>query len=295
MSRGTDMTTPPTLPLASLRHRRELKHRLTSIAVHAVLIIACLIIVLPLLWTIRTSFVHKVLAYTSPPPVFFTPTLDNYVTIFSEEPFLLFFANSLIVALLSTAVCLVIGAPAAYSYARFGTGGNFLLMGMLGTQMLPAVILVIPFFLIYNAMNLFNTRIGLIIAYVTFNIPFVIWILIGFFHTIPRELEESAIVDGCSKFGAFVRIIIPVTLPGLLSAGIYAFVLSWNEFLFALILTGKESKTLPVAISGLITQQGVQIGSVSAAIVIIMVPMILLYFGLRSFLIRGMVAGAVKG
>ena len=143
-------------------------------------------------------------------------------------------------------------------------------------------------------MGLFNTRIGLIIAYVTFNIPFVIWILIGFFQTIPRELEESAIVDGCTPFTAFLRIIIPVTLPGLLSAGIYSFVLSWNEFLFALILTGKESKTLPVAVSGLITQQGVQIGAVSAAIVIILIPMIFLYFVLRSFLIKGMVAGAVK-
>lgn len=281
-------------PLAHAQHYR-LKQRLASVVVHLVLITASLLILLPLLWTLRTSFVHKVLAYTSPPPLFFKPTLDNYATIFQEEPFLLFFGNSMIVALLSTLVCLVIGAPAAYSYARFGTGGNALLLGMLGTQMLPAVILVIPFFLIYNAINLFNTRVGLVIAYVTFNIPFVVWILIGFFQTIPRELEESAIVDGCTPFAAFVRIIIPVTLPGLLSAGIYAFVLSWNEFLFALILTGKEAKTLPVAISGLMTQQGVQIGAVSAAIVIIMVPMILLYFGLRNFLIKGMVAGAVKG
>ncbi len=291
------MSSDRTLSVTPLAHasRSRLKQRLTSIAVHLILIIASLIILLPLLWTLRTSFVHKVLAYTSPPPLLFTPTLDNYVTIFQEEPFLLFFTNSLVVALLSTFACLVIGAPAAYSYARFGTGGNALLLGMLGTQMLPAVILVIPFFLIYNAINLFNTRVGLVIAYVTFNIPFVVWILIGFFQTIPRELEESAIVDGCTPFVAFVRIIIPVTLPGLLSAGIYAFVLSWNEFIFALILTGKETKTLPVAISGLMTQQGVQIGAVSAAIVIIMVPMILLYFGLRKFLIRGMVAGAVKG
>lgn len=291
------MSSDRTLSVTPLAHasRARLKQRLTSIVVHLILIIASLIILLPLLWTLRTSFVHKVLAYTSPPPLLFTPTLDNYVTIFREEPFLLFFTNSMVVALLSTFACLVIGAPAAYSYARFGTGGNALLLGMLGTQMLPAVILVIPFFLIYNAINLFNTRVGLVIAYVTFNIPFVVWILIGFFQTIPRELEESAIVDGCTPFAAFVRIIIPVTLPGLLSAGIYAFVLSWNEFIFALILTGKETKTLPVAISGLMTQQGVQIGAVSAAIVIIMVPMILLYFGLRKFLIRGMVAGAVKG
>jgi multiple sugar transport system permease protein len=263
--------------------------------VHAALILASLIILFPLLWTLRTSLVHRVMAYTVPPPLVFTPTLDNYRTIFQEEPFLLFFLNSLVVATLSTLLCLVVGAPAAYSYARFRTGGNLLRLGMLGTQMLPAVILVIPFFLIYNFIGLFNTRLGLILAYVTFNIPFVVWILIGFFQTIPRELEESAIVDGCTPFSAFRRVILPVTLPGLLSAGIYSFVLSWNEFLFALILTGKESRTLPVAVSGLITQQGVQIGAVSAAIVVILVPMVLLYFGLRTFLIKGMVAGALKG
>ncbi len=272
----------------------RLRKRLTSVLVHLVLIVACLAILLPLLWTLRTSLVHKVMAYTVPPPLLFTPTLDNYLTIFKEEPFQLFFLNSLLVAVAATGLCLLVGAPAAYSYARFGTGGNALRLSMLGTQMLPAVILVIPFFLIYNFLGLFNTRFGLILAYVTFNIPFVIWILIGFFQTIPRELEESAIVDGCSPLGAFLRIIVPVTLPGLLSAGIYSFVLSWNEFLFALILTGKEAKTLPVAVAGLITQQGVQIGAVSAAIVVILIPMVLLYFGLRSFLIKGMVAGAVK-
>ncbi len=272
----------------------RLRKRLTSVLVHLALIVACLAILFPLLWTLRTSLLHKVMAYTVPPPLLFTPTLDNYLTIFKEVPFQLFFLNSLIVALLSTGLCLLVGAPAAYSYARFGTGGNALRLSMLGTQMLPAVILVIPFFLIYNFLGLFNSRLGLILAYVTFNIPFVIWILIGFFQTIPRELEESAIVDGCSPLGAFLRIIVPVTLPGLLSAGIYSFVLSWNEFLFALILTGKEAKTLPVAVAGLITQQGVQIGAVSAAIVVILIPMVLLYFGLRSFLIKGMVAGAVK-
>jgi multiple sugar transport system permease protein len=276
----------------TINYRR--RKRLTNFLVHLVLILASLAILFPLLWTLRTSSVHRVLAYQIPPPLFFRPTLDNYLKIFQEEPYQLYFLNSLIVATVSTLFCLIVGAPAAYSYARFKTGGNFLRLSMLGTQMLPAVILVIPFFLIYNFIGLFNSRIGLILAYVTFNIPFVVWILIGFFQTIPRELEESAIVDGCTPFSAFVRIILPVTLPGLLSAGIYSFVLSWNEFLFSLILTGKESRTLPVAVSGLITQQGVQIGAVSAAIIVILIPMVLLYFGLRSFLIKGMVAGALK-
>lgn len=167
-------------------------------------------------------------------------------------------------------------------------------IGMLATQMLPAITLVIPFFLIYKMIGLYNTRVGLVITYITFNIPFVVWILISFFQGIPKELEESAMVDGCNRFSAFLRVIVPISLPGMLSAGVFSFVLSWNEFLFALILTGNASKTLPVAVSSLVTQQGTQIGPVSAAVVLIIFPMVFLYFGLRTFLIKGMVAGAIK-
>ena len=270
------------------------KKKLTQLALHLVLILACLVVILPLLWIFRTSLAYRVIAYRIPPEWFFTPTLDNYRIIFKEEPFHLYFLNSMVVASLSTLICLAIGAPAAFSYSRFRTGGDSLRVSMLATQMLPAITLVIPFFLIYRMIGLYNTRIGLVITYITFNIPFIVWILIGFFEGIPRELDESAMVDGCTRFSAFTKIILPISLPGMLSAGIFSFVLSWNEFLFALILTGKRSKTLPVAVSGLITQQGTQIGAVSAAIVLIIMPMILLYFGLRTFLIQGMIAGAVK-
>jgi multiple sugar transport system permease protein len=270
------------------------RKRIKLFLFHAILIFACLVILLPLLWTLRTSFVHRVLAYRIPPKWLFTPTLDNYRIVFREEPFPLFFMNSLIISIASTALCLVLGAPVAYSYSRFRTGGDALRVSMLATQMLPAITLVIPFFLIFKSIGLYNTRLGVVITYITFNIPFVVWILIGFFEGVPRELDESALVDGCTRLSAFVRIIVPVSLPGMLSAGVFTFVLSWNEFLFALILTGKSTKTLPVAISGLITQQGTQIGAVSAATMLIVLPMVLLYFGLRTFLIKGMVAGAIK-
>jgi multiple sugar transport system permease protein len=222
------------------------------------------------------------------------PTLENYSIIFKDHPFPRFFGNSFIIASASTLICLVLGAPAAFSYSRFRTGGDALRVSMLATQMLPAITLVIPFFLIFKAIGLYNTRMGLVVTYITFNIPFVVWILIGFFEGVPRELEESAMVDGCSRFSAFLRIIVPISLPGMLSAGVFCFVLSWNEFLFALILTGMKSKTLPVAVSSLVTQQGTQIGAVSAATMLIILPMVMLYFGLRNFLIKGMVAGAIK-
>lgn len=269
-------------------------NRTTKISMHTVLIIASLTILLPFLWILRTSFAHRVIAYRIPPEWFFAPTLDNYYMIFQNHPFHLFFLNSLIVALISTAVCLVIGAPAAYSFARFRTGGNSVRVGILTTQMLPAITLVIPFFLIFNGVGLYNTISGLAISYITFNIPFVVWILIGFFESLPKELDESAMIDGCTRLGSFLRITIPISLPGMLSAGVFCFVLSWNEFLFALILTGKASKTLPVAVAALITQQGTEIGAVCAATILIVTPMILLYFCFRTFLIKGMIAGAVK-
>jgi len=272
----------------------RLKKRIALILINMVLILACIAILFPLVWTLRTSFAYRVLAYKIPPKWFFIPTLENYATIFKDHPFPRFFINSFVVATTSTLVCLILGAPAAFSYSRFRTGGDALRVSMLTTQMLPAITLVIPFFLIFNAVGLYNTRTGLVITYITFNIPFVVWILISFFESVPRELEESAMVDGCSRFSAFLRIIVPISLPGMLSAGVFCFVLSWNEFLFALILTGMKSKTLPVAVSSLVTQQGTQIGAVSAATMLIILPMVVLYFGLRSFLIKGMVAGALK-
>ena len=270
------------------------KKRIALVFINLFLIIACLVILFPLIWTLRTSFAYRVLAYRIPPKWFFMPTLENYSTIFKNHPFPRFFSNSFIIASASTLICLILGAPAAFSYSRFRTGGDALRVSMLATQMLPAITLVIPFFLIFKAIGLYNTRMGLVVTYITFNIPFVVWILIGFFEGVPRELEESAMVDGCSRFSAFLRIIVPISLPGMLSAGVFCFVLSWNEFLFALILTGMKSKTLPVAVSSLVTQQGTQIGAVSAATMLIILPMVILYFGLRNFLIKGMVAGALK-
>ena len=140
----------------------RVKKRLTLICLHGILILACLLILFPLLWVLRTSFAHRVIAYQIPPQWIFTPTFDNYITIFKEEPFHLFFLNSLIVALASTLVCLIIGAPAAFSYSRFRTGGNALRVGMLSTQMLPAITLVIPFFLLFKFLGLYNTRTGLV-------------------------------------------------------------------------------------------------------------------------------------
>jgi multiple sugar transport system permease protein len=262
-------------------------------ASHAVLIVACLTILLPVLWTIRTSLAGRALAY-QPAKVLFTPTLDNYVKIFIDEPFLKFFWNSVWIALASAVASLVIGSLAAYAIARFRTGGASLSFSVLGTQMLPPVALVIPFYLLAQRFGLLDRGWALAAVYLSFNLPFVVWILIGFFQGIPRELEEAALVDGCGRWTAFRQIVLPLSLPGLLAAGVFAFVLSWNEFLFALVLTGRHSKTLPVALAGLMSSQGNQIGAICAATVAMMMPIVVLTWVIQRYLVRGLTFGAVK-
>ena len=161
--------------------------------------------------------------------------------------------------------------------------------------MMPPIVLVIPFFLIFKNIGLTDSRLGLIFAYLAFNLPYVVWLLLSFMKRVPRELDEAALIDGCTPLTAFVRIVVPAMLPGIGAATILSFVLCWNEFLFALMLTGQQTKTLPVAVSSLVTQQGTAIGAVSAATILAMLPMALLYFAVRRFLVAGLNAGAVKG
>ncbi len=264
-----------------------------TLATHLILTAASLSILLPVLWTLRTSFANRALAY-QPADLWFTPTYANYSKIFVEETFQTYFWNSLWIATASALVSLAVGSLAAYSIARFRTGGPGLSLTVLGTQMLPPVTLVIPFYLLAQRLDLLDQGWAVALVYLSFNLPFVVWILIGFFHGIPRELEEAALVDGASRFGAFRRIVLPLSLPGLLAAGVFAFVLSWNEFLFALILTGRESKTLPVALASLMSSQGNQIGAICAATVAMMTPIVVLTWVIQRFLVRGLTFGAVK-
>jgi multiple sugar transport system permease protein len=268
---------------------------------HIALMVASLSILLPVLWTFRTSFASNDLAYR-PADFSFTPTLNNYRQIFLEQDFQHNLWNSFWIAVVSSAICLAIGSLAAYSIARFRTGGTPFSLAILGTQMLPPVALVIPFYLIVrqtleiggHELKMFDRGITLAIVYLSFNLPFVVWILMGFFESIPIDLEEAAQVDGATPFRAFRQVIMPLALPGLMAAGIFAFVLSWNEFLFALILTGRESRTMPVALASLMTSQGNQVGAICAATISMMVPIVVLTWFIQRHLVQGLTFGAVK-
>ncbi|MFM9106064.1 MAG: carbohydrate ABC transporter permease [Chloroflexota bacterium] len=281
------------VPAAAGSSGRRRRFDWSMAASHAILIAACLAILLPVLWTMRTSLADRSLAY-QPAKVLFRPSLENYAKVFVDEPFLKFFWNSLWISAASAAASLAIGAMAAYAIARFRTGGAPLSFSVLGTQMLPPVALVIPFYLLAQRFGLLDRGWALAMVYLSFNLPFVVWILIGFFQGIPRELEEAALVDGSGRWMAFRQIVLPLSLPGLLAAGVFAFVLSWNEFLFALVLTGRDSKTLPVALAGLMSSQGNNIGAICAATVAMMTPIVALTWVIQRYLVRGLTFGAVK-
>ncbi len=271
-----------------------LRRNLGLLISHLILTGASLIILLPILWVMRTSFANRLIAYKIPPVWFFTPTLENYRIIFEKYPFQKYFYNSILVSAAASLVALALGALAAYSIARFKTGDPILRLSMLSTQMLPPITLVIPIFLLARVFHLWDSRLGLVLAYLSFNLPYTVWILIGFFQSIPVDLEEAAMIDGCSRLQAFWRVTIPVSLPGLLAAGVFNFILNWNEFLFALILTGRETRTLPVAIASLWTQQGVQIGAVSAATFLVILPVIVLTWVIQKSLVRNLTFGSIK-
>ncbi|KIL35787.1 ABC transporter permease [Cohnella kolymensis] len=268
----------------------KLLNRITYIA-----LIACsLIFLLPILWIIRTSFTTKAVAYQIPPQWFVTPTLDNYRAIFSDNPFGKYFFNSMLVSLVSTLIAVFLGAMAAYWIARSSKGGNFLRIAVLVTQMLPPIVMVIPIFLMVKSLDMLDSWETLIVTYLSFNLPYMIWLLIGFFETIPKDLDEACEMDGCTKMQAFTKVVLPLAAPGIMAAGILSFLLAWNEFLFALVLTGTGSRTLPVAIANMETQQGVMIAELCAATVIIILPVVILSLFIQKYLVNGMTTGSIK-
>ncbi|HKQ94120.1 MAG TPA: carbohydrate ABC transporter permease [Aestuariivirgaceae bacterium] len=260
---------------------------------HAVLVVFSLMILMPLLWILRVSFTDKLTAYKIPPEIG-TVGLMNYVDIFARYPFAMWFGNSLLVALLATAISLPLATLLAYAFARFNTGGTALRLGVLGSQMLPPIVLVLPLFGMFLVSGLMQSRAALVIAHLTIALPFLAWMMVSFFEGDVARLEEAARVDGASRWQAFRYIAVPVAAPGILAAGLLGFILSWNEFLFALVLTGPTTQTLPVGLAGLETHAGVEIAPLAAATVVSLLPVFLLLPFLRKHLIKGLSLGALK-
>ncbi len=253
----------------------------------------------PFYWILNTSFQGKNSLFTK--DVNFFPrdfTLENYIPLFTHDELNIITAllNSLKVALVASLVCIILGSLGAYAFARLRFKGSKIWFTLLLiTEMLPPISFLIPFFIFYSKLHLLNTWYGLVIGYVAWLLPIATWVLYGYFKTIPRDLEDSARIDGCSRVGALLRIVIPVSIPGLISAGIVVFMFSMGEFIFAVTTnTQGKARTLPVEITLFIGKFSLDYGAVSAtAILALIVPVLLVLF-LQKYLVEGLTKGAVK-
>ena len=253
------------------------------------------VILFPPVVLFLTSIKTELDALSFPPKWIFKPTLENYTEIFEFSPFARYLLNSFIVASLNTGVVLVLGSFAAYSLARFRfKGADDIAFWILSVRMMPPVAAIIPIYIIMRNLRLLDTPWSLVITYLTFNLPFAVWMMRSFFREIPREIEESALVDGCSIFRSFRNIALPLVAPGLAATGILTFIFSWNEFLFALILTGSKAVTLPVGITGYMKETGINWGYMTAGGALALVPVIVFTILAQKHLVKGLTMGALK-
>ena len=274
---------------------KTLKKRIVSLLLTLITALVFIFVLFPPFMLFLTSIKTNVDALRYPPVWLFKPVASNYREIFQLIPFGSYLINSLVVALLSTFISLLVGSLAAYGLARFKfKRSKDLSFWILSIRMTPPIAAAIPIFLIMRTLRLLDTKAALILSYCTFNVPFAVWLLRSFFQEIPREIEESAMVDGCSPFGAFFRIALPLIAPGLAATGIFTFIFSWNEFLFALILTGTRAQTVPVSLTGFIRETGIMWSHMAAAGVLAMFPMVIFTALVQRNLVKGLTMGAIK-
>lgn len=269
-----------------------------SAVTYAVLLVLVVFVGFPLLWMLLSSIKPSTELFVSPPSLWPTAvTLEWYGSVITASDAPGFFLNSLIVGAATTVICLIAGSLAAYGITRFEFPGKALFqMGALVGYVFPAIVLFVPIYMILSALDLIDTYVGLVICHIILTFPFALWMLRSFFQTIPREIDEAAWIDGASFLRAFVLIILPLALPGIFSVGIFVFVLSWNEYLFASVLmSSTETKTVPVGIAEFITSFDIRWGEIMAMGTLATVPVVILFLCIQKYFLRGVLAGAVKG
>ena len=300
--------------LSQSRHTRSRAYAIgrelaTRWVLYAVIGVGVVYTLFPVLWMLSNSFKDGMAVFNSPPIWIVTdPVVENYLMAFGVvlehgrgrgSNYIDFMINSIIVGMLTTILSVAIGTLAGYALARFRYPGSMkfhLSFWILSTRMIPPIVTILPLFIFFMFVGLVNTKTALVIAYTAFNLPFVVWMMRGYFQEIPRELEESAMVDGDTGFGAFFRIVLPLARPGLAATAMFTMILSWNEFLFALILTDTRSaQTLPAAVAGRIGVMHIDWAEISAVAIIALMPLLIAAFALQRHLVRGLSFGAVRG
>lgn len=265
---------------------------------YVILLGGALFYIVPIVWVIASSFKPLGSLVGSPFTygfqLFFTPTLDAYYRAVLTPVFVQSLGNSLIVATSTVALSMVLGIPAAYTLARVKNSfTRNVATWIISTRMIPPFAIILPFYLMMIAINLLDSLIALIIVYLTFNLSFTIWAVMGYFQEIPPDLEESAMVDGCSRLGALVRVLLPLSAPALVAVGIIAFLLSWNEFLFAFVLTSTQSRTVPVQIANQVGMVVLDWPAMTAMSTILLVPGFIALVFAQKYIVRGLTLGAM--
>jgi multiple sugar transport system permease protein len=270
------------------------KKRLMNAIQVTLILIAIFIMLVPILWIFLAAFKNHIDVFQL--KLLFTPTLENFKTVFAPPYYLgRKLVNSTIVAFVTVLIAIPAATTAAYAFSRFRmVGETSMLVTVLATQFVPAVVIILPFFVMFRDLGLLDTRLGLIIVNLAIVMPFAIWMIKGFIDGIPLDTEEAAMIDGSSRLQVIRNIVLPMAAPGLLTAGIFCFIISWNEFLFALILTNKDSVTLPIGLALFKAEEGDLWNLLSAAGIIIMVPMFILALIIRNYFVQGMTMGAVR-
>ncbi|CAN5730083.1 carbohydrate ABC transporter permease [soil metagenome] len=274
--------------------------RLVKYLKYAAVVVSLVIFLFPVYWLVNQSF-KDAAEFTANPPtlVVQNPTLDNYRDIWINQDFPVYMKNSFIVASGAAIMAVTIGTMAAYSLARFRMSRNFnyhMLFAILTVRMFPPIVTIIPLFAWFTRLGLHDTRIGLVLLHGFAELPLVIWMMIGFFREVPRDMEEAALVDGDHRLAVLWKIAVPLAKPGIAATAILVFISSWNEFLYALIMTqSQDSMTLPKAVAGQITQFDIKFGNLMAAGVVTTVPVLFLALLAQRHLTRGLTVGGVTG
>jgi len=252
-----------------------------------------IVLLFPFLWMLASSFKTQVDIITWPPKFVWKPTLINYERVFGEQNFLQYFKNSTIVGVSAVLGALLLGLPAAYSISRFSQ--KRLSVFILVARLMPGISFLLPWYIIFSRLGLMDTYTALILSHLLITLPIVVWIMSSYFDSIPRELEESARVDGATMQKAFMAIILPISGPGIVTATTLSFIFSWNNFMFSQVLSMQRTKTLPIAVYNFVSYAEVDWGAVMAVAVAIMAPAMILTMVFQKYVVKGLTMGAVKG
>jgi multiple sugar transport system permease protein len=278
---------------AARAYRVPLAARVLPVLRYVAIFLVTLTFVFPFLWMILASFKTQTDIMNTRNIFSFNPTSVNYENVFNQYSFLRFMINSFVVAMVSTILSLILGLPAAYAIARFRMNGFGLVL--LAARIVPGITFLIPWYILFSQVKWVGSYQVLILSHMLVGLPFVAWVMISFFEGLPVELEEAGMVDGLTPIGAFFRIALPLSTPGIITGSILSFIFSWNNFMFSYILAGQDTRTLPVAIFGFISYASIDWGGLMAAAVVITIPVLIITLFVQRYVISGLTAGATKG